>query len=203
MTRIVVLFSVASFLLANPVFAYTDEDLFPLRLPDEEPDEVVEKEPVYDERYDPELWYVSLVKLWEMYETVPYGKVLKASFEATRGMDYVVIIRGKGMVSFLRTPYDTSIYSPLEDPLIEAKIDEAIGDDEAIYNYLHNAKENGNYSIRIESRTGDRERLHIEVFIVHKSRRIRIEEEEDEDEIEERGATIPGSTGLTIDKVEE
>lgn len=203
MTRITVLFIVASSLLTNSVLAYTDEDLFPLTLPDEEPDKVVESEPVYDERYDPELWYVSLVKLWEMYETVPYGKVLQASFEATRGMDYVVIIRGKGMVSFLRTPYDTSIYSSLKDPLIEAKIDEAIGDDEAIYNYLHNAKENGDYSIRIESRTGDRERVHIEVFIVHKSRRIRIEEEEEEEGMEDMDAAIPEATELTIDKVGE
>ncbi len=201
MPRLAILYIITSLLLANSVIAYTDEELFPLRLPDDETEETVEKEPVYDERYDPELWYVSLVKLWEMYETVPYGKMLQASFEATKGMDYVVIIRGKDMVSFLRTPYDTSLYSTLKDPLIEAKIDEAIGEDEAIYNYLHNAKENGDYSIRIESRTGDRERVHIEVFLVHKSRRIRIEEEEDE--TEELDAAIPEATELTIDRVEE
>lgn len=198
MFRITITLFTAALLNATAVFAYTDEDLFPLTLPEDigEAEETDDTEPVYDERYDPELWYVSLVKLWEMFETLPYGKVLQASFEATKGMDYVVIIRGKGIKSFLRTPYDTSIYTPLEDPLIEAKIDEEIGEDEAVYNYLHNAKDNGNYSVRLESRTGDRERLHIEVFVVHKSRRIRIDEEEEE--AEEEGSVIPEAEELVI-----
>lgn len=139
-----------------------------------------DKEPVYDERYDPELWGVTLVKLWEMYETVPSNKVLEAEFDATKGMDYVVIVHGK-VKSFLRTPYNTSIYVPLDDPLVEAKITEYIGGNEAVYNFLGNTKENDKYKVRVESLTGDREKIHIEVFLVNKWRKIRLEEEGEEE----------------------
>jgi len=211
MYRLAILPILFSYIFVNAVFAYTDEDIFPRYHVDEDTSDVEETEPVYDERFDPELWGVSLVKLWDMYETIPFGKVLEASFEATRGMDYVIIVRGKGIESFLRTPYDTSLYTPLKDPLIEAKILEAIGNDEATYNYLGNAKENGEYVVRVESRSGGRKQVQIDVFVVNKWRRIRLEEEEETPDNEnpiEMGSGIPegivpDGTELTIDEVEE
>ncbi|MCP4230981.1 MAG: hypothetical protein GY771_12660 [bacterium] len=164
--------------------AYTGEDEFPVPDFDEKPDATDDTEPVYDEQYDPELWGVTLVKLWDLYELIPTGKVLQTRFEATKGMDYVIITRGKNLESYLRTPFDTSIYTPLEDPLVEAKIAGVIGDDEAIYNYLGNAKENGEYSVRVESKTHDREEVHMEVYVVNKWRRIIIEDEEETSEDE-------------------
>jgi hypothetical protein len=178
--------------------AYTSEDEFPMPDFDEDPIETEDVEPVYDERYDPEIWGVTLVKLWDMYELIPTDTVLRTSFEATKGMDYVIVIRGNNLESFLRTPADVSIYTPLKDPLVEAEIVEVIGGEEAVYNYLHNAGENGEYSVRVESKTRDREEVRLEVYLVNKWRRIIIEDEEETTEDEtspENGDKKAGETG--------